>query len=1480
MNENVLSSVSASKSASLTTDLASYNVSSNYEKDGMAHALGHGRSSFGNGKNVITGREGSTLTGTDKEDLFVIKSPGVTINDFQIGRDKLAIYSKDETLSYFDLVNPFPFFTTDAGTVGQGTAAITSTLDNNGTVVRVPIGSRREDIVTLNGVSASALVNSPESFEIYSPGNVAIDWNEITFDAQRIAGVPPAASTRTFALVHTAIQDAVQGVLKEQGRSTYLESIGETLPTLSGNASAAAAAASAAHRVLTSIFTDPNNPVSSRLFTIPSSTEAAPTTSAYFTRVFDTALNVSLGEIRGSASAIAKGKEFGEKIADALLNLRKNDGAFRNEDGTPVNFAAFNNEYQNGIETNEALNEPGFQDAPSKLLNRGTVGRLSDGTTLIGSEVPVEAINQSGTKTVTSIARTTPGAWRRSEDTLDVNGNFAGLASPEIASLNQSWVLPSTDFFNNNILPPPALDSERYVGNVAEVKNEGSILDLPGSGTVSVLNRTTTTNGVTRYIGTSTLGESTNDTDLGEQEYGAGNEGNDFGRQGTDKLGLTSADRTIIAHVWANAEGSYGPNYAWQKVTQQLARNNNSSLADTAYIFGSLNMALSDGFASIWDIKWDKDYFWRPVSSIRNADQLGSTGFLDDDDWTPREVTPQHPCHPSGTSMTAGLASTILANFYGDAQTFTVGANPHPNSARLRTALQSLNGNDLIDGVPLEDVSKTYTSLSQAADESRTSRIYAGAHFRFATENGVNLGEQVGTYFLRHNPFLKTETTSNVPAATPDNNLLGLIGSIPNFNPGAIESNVVVGLPGFNVSGTDGEDLFVLVNPGVTINNFQVGVDKLAIISNDKPLTFLDIVNPYLTGGLTDTANGVVVRTPDGARRDDYATLRGVTAAQLVNSPESFVVISKGNVVIDWNEVAFDAGRIAGVPPAASTRTFALVQTAIADAVQAITKTTGRQTYLESIGQTLPNIDIEASAEAAAASAARTILSDIFTDPDNPISRNNFTPITGSSFNNGQYFSRVFDAAYDTSLAELRIFNGVSEEAIAAGASIGREIAQRLLDLRRNDGAFRNADGTRVNLSEFNTEYQDGIEPNTALNEVHPQDAPSKLLNNGTVGRLSDGTILIGTEDPVTTVSSTGTTTDSIAKTTPGAWRRGEDTLRADGTFAPLASPEIASLNQAWVLPSTNFFNDNILPPPALDSERYRRDVAEVKADGSINDIPGSSDVSILNRTVTVDGKTTYIGTSNYGTAANDTNPEDSIYNDFGRKGADGLGTTSAERTIIAHVWANAEGSYGPNYAWQKVLQQLAINNNSSVADTAYIFGFMNMALSDGFANIWDIKWDKDYFWRPVSSIRNADQLASTADLDDNGWTPREGTPQHPCHPSGTSMTAGLASTILANFYGDDQTFTVSADPHPNSARLLNALKETTSDGLKAVDGVPLEQVSRTYTSLSQAADESRTSRIYAGAHFRFATENGVNLGEQVASYYLRHNPFVVPQTV
>jgi hypothetical protein len=734
----------------------------------------------GTADRFVVRQAGSTITGfnyAEGDRIVIDLEPGSTSAGVG-GSDTLdaARATSSETLTNFDLINPLRLagYTTPLTATATGVDIRIPDADGIGTQVFVSItnaGSTLETntalVATLSNSTVSTAPNA-SAFEVRSRGNTVVDWNDVTVDAARMAGVPPAASTRYFALVHAAVYDAVQGITPDSTRQSYLQSQGVNLAPAASGANADVAAAAAASAILTNLFTDTANPVSRNAFTPTGGT--ATTVGAFYPGVFTAALNSAINQSReagASQASIDAGLAYGRSVARAISSYRQSDGYLRNEDGSVVSPQTFDNIYKDGIE-NLGKGEAGGE-------NDGTVGILTNGTNLIGTAASISTLRLDGTAGITNTAATTPGAWRRAEDTLGVNGQFAGLASPEVADVNQTWFLPRTNFFNDSQNGPPALDSQRYIDSVAEVRAEGSLRDLPGTGNVALTNRSTTVNGVTSFAASSNSGAVINDSDATDSSFpnavGPDAPGN-LPRTQPDGVGATSADRTVIAHIWANAEGSYGPNYAYQKIAQQLAINNSDNLATSAYRFAAVDLALADGFANLWDSKWDEDYFWRPVSSIRNADQLSGTASLDDNDWNPRENTPQHPCHPSGTSATAGIASTLLASFYGENPVggFTVSADVNANSARLNGALISVgstvSATDLrgaVNGVALEEVSRNYTSFSQVREETRLSRIYAGAHFRFATERGVQLGTNVANYFLNNNPLLAPSTTA--PAA-------------------------------------------------------------------------------------------------------------------------------------------------------------------------------------------------------------------------------------------------------------------------------------------------------------------------------------------------------------------------------------------------------------------------------------------------------------------------------------------------------------------------------------------------------------------------------------------------------------------------------------------------------------------------------------------------------------------------------------------
>jgi len=144
--------------------------------------------------------------------------------------------------------------------------------------------------------------------------NPVIQWNKTLLVIVRTPGAQPATmhSTRSFAIMHAAIYDAVNAI--DQRHKPYLV----TLPDVPPSASQEAAAATAAHEVLVALY-------------------------PAFKASLDVALQQSLAQIadgKGKTQGIA----IGLAVADHILALRSNDGA--NAPPIPYIFGTAPGDYQ------------------------------------------------------------------------------------------------------------------------------------------------------------------------------------------------------------------------------------------------------------------------------------------------------------------------------------------------------------------------------------------------------------------------------------------------------------------------------------------------------------------------------------------------------------------------------------------------------------------------------------------------------------------------------------------------------------------------------------------------------------------------------------------------------------------------------------------------------------------------------------------------------------------------------------------------------------------------------------------------------------------------------------------------------------------------------------------------------------------------------------------------------------------------------
>ena len=207
---------------------------------------------------------------------------------------------------------------------------------------------------------------------------------------------------------------------------------------------------------------------------------------------------------------------------------------------------------------------------------------------------------------------------------------------------------------------------------------------------------------------------------------------------------LRTPDQTQFAWFWASGTASYIWNTAAaslinradqddhgnsrdeerERDSDSRSRRRNTTL-ENARLFALLNLAVADAAIGCWDAKYTFN-FWRPVTAIPEAAADGNADTTADPTWAPLFATPAHPEYPSGHSCVSAAASVVLAEAFGDKTRFTVEADTMPG------------------------ITRSFRSFSAAIEEVQNARIYAGIHFRSATEDGQALGASVARYVLEH----------------------------------------------------------------------------------------------------------------------------------------------------------------------------------------------------------------------------------------------------------------------------------------------------------------------------------------------------------------------------------------------------------------------------------------------------------------------------------------------------------------------------------------------------------------------------------------------------------------------------------------------------------------------------------------------------------------------------------------------------------
>jgi len=208
---------------------------------------------------------------------------------------------------------------------------------------------------------------------------------------------------------------------------------------------------------------------------------------------------------------------------------------------------------------------------------------------------------------------------------------------------------------------------------------------------------------------------------------------NETKTMGSVSSSTRTSDQTIFAWFWASSTASYLWNNVALSLIDRTHRESESDSRDqhrsatlgNARLLALLNLAIADAAIGCWDAKYTY-VFWRPVTAIPLAATDSNPATTADPTWMPLFATPAHPEYPSGHSCVSGAAGVVLANYFGERTRFRVTSDVMPGVVRQ------------------------FDSFSAALEEVKDARVFAGIHFRSATNDGQTIGASVGEYVLNN----------------------------------------------------------------------------------------------------------------------------------------------------------------------------------------------------------------------------------------------------------------------------------------------------------------------------------------------------------------------------------------------------------------------------------------------------------------------------------------------------------------------------------------------------------------------------------------------------------------------------------------------------------------------------------------------------------------------------------------------------------
>ncbi len=203
-------------------------------------------------------------------------------------------------------------------------------------------------------------------------------------------------------------------------------------------------------------------------------------------------------------------------------------------------------------------------------------------------------------------------------------------------------------------------------------------------------------------------------------------------------------------------------------------------------------------------------------------------------------------------------------------------------------------------------------------------------------------------------------------------------------------------------------------------------------------------------------------------------------------------------------------------------------------------------------------------------------------------------------------------------------------------------------------------------------------------------------------------------------------------------------------------------------------------------------------------------------------------------------------YNEVKMFGSKDSSVRMEDQTHYAHWWAEFA-----EHGWNRLGRIVTKSEDLSAWEAARMFALINVDIYDIYLASLESKYYYDT-WRPYTAIREAENDQNPLTDPQNDWEPEMMTPPWPEYPSAHAAVAAGGAEMVSHVLG-------TAD---------------VSFSMESVTAMP-ESKSRSFDNLFEAANECAESRIMNGYHFRFATDEGLKQGRQVAEYI--HSNFLGP---